>query len=35
MTLQEAHDRTSEIERKLKERFGTEALITLHMEPEK
>ena len=35
MPLQEAHDRTSEIERKLKERFGTEALITLHMEPEK
>jgi len=35
MTLQEAHDRTSEIERKLKERFGSEALITLHMEPEK
>jgi cation diffusion facilitator family transporter len=35
MTLKEAHDRTSEIERKLKERFGTEALITLHMEPEK
>ena len=35
MTLQEAHDRTSEIERKLKERFGTEALITLHMEPAK
>jgi cation diffusion facilitator family transporter len=35
MPLQEAHDRTSEIERKLKERFGQEALITLHMEPEK
>ena len=35
MTLQEAHDRTSEIERKLKERFGPEALITLHMEPAK
>ena len=35
LTLQEAHDRTTEIERKLKERFGSEALITLHMEPEK
>ena len=35
LTLQEAHDRASEIERKLKERFGSEALITLHMEPEK
>ena len=35
MTLSEAHDRTSEIERKLKERFGSEALITLHMEPTK
>ena len=35
LTLREAHDRTSEIERKLKERFGQEALITLHMEPEK
>ena len=35
LTLQEAHDRTTEIERKLKERFGPEALITLHMEPEK
>ena len=35
LTLQEAHDRTTEIERRLKERFGSEALITLHMEPEK
>ena len=35
MSLSEAHDRTSEIERKLKERFGPEALITLHMEPTK
>ena len=35
LTLREAHDRTSEIERRLKERFGQEALITLHMEPEK
>ena len=33
MTLNEAHERTTEIERKLKERFGPEALITLHMEP--
>jgi cation diffusion facilitator family transporter len=35
MSLSEAHDRTTEIERKLKERFGSEALITLHMEPTK
>ena len=35
MSLRGAHERTSEIERKLKERFGPEALITLHMEPEK
>ena len=35
MTLSEAHERTTEIERKLKERFGPEALITLHMEPTK
>lgn len=35
MSLREAHERTSEIERKLKERFGSEALITLHMEPTK
>ena len=35
LTLREAHDRTSEIEHRLKERFGQDALITLHMEPEK
>ena len=35
MSLNDAHDRTLEIERKLKERFGPEALITLHMEPVK
>ena len=35
MTLAEAHDHTSEIERKLKDRFGPDSLITLHMEPEK
>ena len=35
MSLHEAHDRTTEIERKLKERFGPVALITLHMEPTK
>ena len=35
LTLSEAHDRTSEIEHRLKERFGSDALITLHMEPEK
>ena len=35
MSLNEAHARTSEIEQKLKERFGSETLITLHMEPVK
>ena len=35
MSLSEAHDRTTEIEHRLKERFGPEALITLHMEPTK
>jgi len=35
LPLAEAHERTSEIERCLKERFGSDALITLHMEPEK
>ena len=35
LTLREAHDRTSGIEHRLKERFGPGALITLHMEPEK
>ena len=35
LSLNEAHDRTREIEQKLKERFGSEALITLHMEPVK
>ena len=34
MTLREAHDRTSEIERKLKDRFGPETIVTLHMEPQ-
>ena len=35
LPLAEAHERTSAIERRLKERFGPDALITLHMEPEK
>jgi len=35
LPLAEAHERTSEIEHRLKERFGPDALITLHMEPEK
>ena len=33
MPLQEAHERASAIERKLKERFGPDTLVTLHMEP--
>lgn len=35
LPLAEAHERTTAIERSLKERFGPDALITLHMEPEK
>lgn len=35
LPLAEAHERTSAIEHRLKERFGPDALITLHMEPEK
>ncbi|MBR6489015.1 MAG: cation-efflux pump, partial [Muribaculaceae bacterium] len=31
--LSEAHDRTTDIERKLKERFGDTTHITIHMEP--
>lgn len=34
-TLSEAHERTSEIERQLKGRFGPQTIVTLHMEPEK
>lgn len=33
LTLHEAHDRTTDIERKLKERFGENTHITVHMEP--
>lgn len=35
LTLYEAHDRTTAIEQKLKERFGTDTHVTLHTEPEK
>ena len=35
MTLEEAHDRASAVERKLKDRFGADTLVTLHMEPVK
>ena len=35
MSLNEAHERTSEIEHKLKDRFGSETIVTLHMEPAK
>ena len=35
ITLNIAHERTSDIERKLKERFGKATLVTLHMEPKK
>ena len=33
LTLYEAHERTSDIERKLKETFGTDTYVTLHTEP--
>ena len=35
LSLQEAHARTTEIEHKLKERFGPDAIVTLHTEPVK
>ena len=35
VSLQQAHDRASAIESKLRERFGKDALVTLHMEPTK
>ena len=35
LTLQEAHDRTTEIEQKLRERFGADTHVTLHTEPVK
>ena len=35
VSLQEAHERASGIEKKLRERFGSETLVTLHMEPTK
>ena len=35
MSLEEAHDRATAVERKLKERFGPDTLVTLHMEPVK
>lgn len=33
MTLEEAHERATAIEHKLKDRFGADTLVTLHMEP--
>ena len=35
MTLNTVHQITSEIERKLKDRFGADTIVTLHMEPVK
>ena len=35
MSLEEAQDRATAVERKLKERFGPDTLVTLHMEPVK
>ena len=33
LSLRDAHDQASAIEKKLKERFGADTLVTLHMEP--
>ena len=35
VSLKQAHERATEIERRLRERFGSETLVTLHMEPTK
>lgn len=35
LPLSEAHEQVTVIERKLKERFGRESLVTIHMEPKK
>ena len=35
LTLREAHDRASVIEQRLKERFGQQTHVTIHMEPSK
>ena len=35
LSLLKAHELTSNIERKLKERFGSQTIVTLHMEPTK
>ena len=35
LTLQEAHDRTTALENRLKDRFGPGTIVTLHMEPTK
>ncbi len=35
LSLDEVHDRASEIEDKLHERFGEDAIVTIHMEPKK
>ena len=33
MTLAEAHERSSLVERRLKERYGTETYVSIHIEP--
>ena len=35
MTLQQAHDLSSAIEKALKDRFSADTIVTLHMEPRK
>ena len=35
LSLNEAHERTSAIEKQLKDRFGPDTIVTLHMEPTK
>ena len=33
LTLQEAHEKASEVERRFKDRFGVQAHVIVHMEP--
>jgi divalent metal cation (Fe/Co/Zn/Cd) transporter len=35
LTLNEAHERASKIERQIKDRFGKDTHVTIHMEPVK
>ena len=35
LSLNEAHERATEIEQELKRRYGTDTHVTIHMEPTK